>query len=171
MKNYLIKYKNQIISYLIAVSLGVLFHFLYDWLNNPIFLGPFLAIDESVFEHLKLLFYPIFIVSIIEGVILNKDLPTFISSRVIGVISSSIMLVILYYINWFLNNGKAIDIISIISYFVFMITTYVISENMEEEYKGNKYFIYVSLGIMFIYIAFLTFFTYYKPDIDFFVLK
>ena len=146
-------------------------HFLYDLLNKPLILAPFLAIDESVFEHLKLLFYPIYIVSIVEGVILKKNLPSFIASRIIAVIASSILLVILYYIIWFINGGEGIEIVSIISYFVFMLTTYIISENFQEEYKENKVFIYAGIIIMFIYITFLTFFTFYKPDVDFFINK
>ena len=171
MKNFLTMYKSQIISYLVAVSLGVLNHFLYDILNKPIFLVPFLPIDESIFEHLKLLFYPILLISLIEGVITNKTLPSFISSRIISVIISSILLVVFYYIVTLFNNGEGIDIVNIISYFVFMLTTYIMSESLYSEYETNKTFITIGLISLFISIIFLTFFSWYKLNLDFFLAK
>ncbi len=39
--------------------LGALFHFVYGWTGNNIIAGLFFPINESVWEHLKLDFYPI----------------------------------------------------------------------------------------------------------------
>ena len=64
MKSFIQKYYPSIISFVIASVLGVLFHFLHDWLPNLNFIKPFVAIDESIFEHLKLLFYPVIFVTI-----------------------------------------------------------------------------------------------------------
>ena len=171
MKNFLIMYKSQIVSYLIAVSLGVINHFLYKLLNKPVFLVPFIPIDESVFEHLKLLFYPILIVSIIEGVINNYTLPSFISSRIFSVVISSIFLVLFFYLTTFFNNGKSIDILNIISFFVFMLTTYIMSDSLYDEFKYNKTFTAIGIVILFISVIFLTFFSWYKPNLDFFLTK
>lgn len=44
-----------------AFALAVLFHFLYHWIPLP-FLGVFFPVNESVWEHLKLCFYPILLV-------------------------------------------------------------------------------------------------------------
>ena len=171
MKNFFIMYKSQINSYLVAVSLGVLNHFLYELLNKPIFLVPFIPTDESVFEHLKLLFYPILVISIIEGVIKNYTLPSFISSRIISVIISSIFLVLFYYLVTLFNNGKGIDVLNIISYFVFMLTTYIMSDSLYNEFETNKNFIKIGLVLLFISVIFLTFFSWYKPNLDFFIDK
>lgn len=44
-----------------AYALAALFHFIYEWLPFPI-LGIFFPVNESVWEHLKLCFYPILLV-------------------------------------------------------------------------------------------------------------
>ena len=171
MKNFFIMYKSQIISYVVAVLLGVLNHFLYDFLNKPIFLVPFIPIDESIFEHLKLLFYPILIVSLIEGVIKNYTLPSFISSRIISVIISSVFLVLFYYFVTLFNNGKGIDLLNIISYFVFMGITYIMSDSLYNEFETNKNFTKIGLFLLILSVIFLTFFSWYKPNLDFFNAK
>lgn len=49
--------KTLLLTYLAASAAGVLLHFLYQWLPNPIFalISP---VRESVWEHVKLLYFP-----------------------------------------------------------------------------------------------------------------
>ena len=47
---------------LFAFLLGMLFHNLYEWFGQNVFVGLFFPMNESVWEHLKLTFYPILIV-------------------------------------------------------------------------------------------------------------
>ena len=50
---------------------GVLLHFLYDWSGQSILIAPFSGINESTWEHMKLIYYPMFIFSIYKVVILK----------------------------------------------------------------------------------------------------
>ena len=38
--------------------LGTLLHFAYEWSGNLPLLAPFTAVNESIFEHIKLLYFP-----------------------------------------------------------------------------------------------------------------
>lgn len=40
---------------------GTLLHFLYDWLGSPLWIAPFSGVNESTWEHMKLLFWPLFL--------------------------------------------------------------------------------------------------------------
>ena len=52
-------YKNIIkIGYIICLIAGFLLHFAYDFFNNNLIVGLFTPINESVSEHLKLIFLP-----------------------------------------------------------------------------------------------------------------
>lgn len=51
---------------LAAILLGVLNHFLYQLSGGAAFVALFCPVNESVWEHLKLLFFPILFVSVIE---------------------------------------------------------------------------------------------------------
>ena len=58
-------FKFQIISTIFVIIFGTLLHFTYNWSNNNSLIGAFSAVNESTWEHLKLLFFPMLITIII----------------------------------------------------------------------------------------------------------
>ena len=50
----------QLITIIFAIILGTLLHFTYKWSNKNMLVGAFSAVNESTWEHLKLLFFPYF---------------------------------------------------------------------------------------------------------------
>ena len=46
---------------------GTLLHFLYDWLGEAKWIAPFSGTNESTGEHMKLLFWPLFIFAIVQS--------------------------------------------------------------------------------------------------------
>lgn len=58
--------KKMLLVYVLTAAAGVLLHFLYQWLPNPVFalISP---VRESVWEHVKLLYFPLLVVSLILG--------------------------------------------------------------------------------------------------------
>ncbi len=58
--------KKQILSYLIAAAAGVLLHFLFTWFPNPVtaLVSP---VRESVWEHVKLLYFPLLGTALLLG--------------------------------------------------------------------------------------------------------
>ena len=63
MKNSFFKW--QLIGFVTTVICGVLLHFLYEWSGESIWVAPISAVNESTWEHMKLLFIPMFIFAII----------------------------------------------------------------------------------------------------------
>ncbi len=76
---------------------GVLLHFAFDWTNQNAFVGLFSAVNESIWEHLKLLFYPVIIFSIYEYFLYGKNIPSFIPLRTLGVFIALFFIVSAYY--------------------------------------------------------------------------
>ena len=58
--------KMLLIAYLAAAAAGVLLHFLYQWFPNPV-LALISPVRESVWEHVKLLYFPLLVVSLVMG--------------------------------------------------------------------------------------------------------
>ena len=58
--------KKLVPFYLAAAALGVLLHFLYQWFPNPV-LALISPVRESVWEHVKLLYFPLLAVSLLMG--------------------------------------------------------------------------------------------------------
>ena len=45
---------------------GTLLHFLYDWTGGNILVSPFSGVNESTWEHMKLLFWPLFLFALVQ---------------------------------------------------------------------------------------------------------
>ncbi len=56
MKNQKILLKYQIFSIIFTFIFGTLLHFTYEWSNQNLVVSLFSAINESTWEHLKLLY-------------------------------------------------------------------------------------------------------------------
>ena len=57
----------QLIGFLSVSLFGTLLHFLYEWLGEAVWIAPFSGVNESTWEHMKLLFWPMFIFTIIQS--------------------------------------------------------------------------------------------------------
>ena len=56
----------ELFGFAITALGGTLLHFLYDWLGEAWWTAPFSGVNESTFEHMKLLFWPMLIYAVIE---------------------------------------------------------------------------------------------------------
>ena len=57
---------NLLAGILFTLTAGILLHFSYEWsMENP-FVALFAPVNESVWEHLKLLFFPFLLASLAE---------------------------------------------------------------------------------------------------------
>ena len=45
---------------------GTILHFLYDWTGGSILVSPFSGVNESTWEHMKLLFWPLFLFALAQ---------------------------------------------------------------------------------------------------------
>lgn len=57
----------QLVGFSITSLFGTLLHFLYEWMNEPLWIAPFSGVNESTWEHMKLLFWPMLIFAIIQS--------------------------------------------------------------------------------------------------------
>ncbi len=96
-KNKLLKF--QIFSVIFAWILGTILHFTYEWSNKNIVVAAFSAVNESTWEHLKLLFFPMFITTIIGLIYFRKkdEINNFLCAKTIGIIVALSFVVIFFY--------------------------------------------------------------------------
>ena len=62
-----------IIGAVFTIITGTLLHFVYEWSGESLFVGIFSPINESVWEHLKLLFFPMSVWILIGYFIFGKN--------------------------------------------------------------------------------------------------
>lgn len=76
---------------------GTLLHFVYDWSNQSILFAPFSAVNESIWEHMKLLFFPMLIFAFAESHYIGRQYPNFWCSKLAGIVSGLMLVPVLYY--------------------------------------------------------------------------
>lgn len=87
----------QIAGFIFTGIAGVLLHFLFDWTNQSIITAPFSAVNESIFEHMKLLFFPMFVFAFIENYYIGKGYKNFWCVKLIGILLGVVLIPVLYY--------------------------------------------------------------------------
>lgn len=87
----------QIGGFVFTGIAGVLLHFLYDWSDNSIIVAPFSAVNESIWEHMKLLFFPMFVFALVEYKFIGKYYENFLCAKLAGTITGLLLIPIIYY--------------------------------------------------------------------------
>ena len=87
----------EIIGFLTVCALSGVFHFIYDWSGKQAWIGFFCPVNESTWEHLKLLFFPVLIFSAIEYIWIRKESKNFIAARVTGTVLGMFTIIAVSY--------------------------------------------------------------------------
>ena len=155
----------QIFSVIFTFILGVLLHFTYELSGENYIVRIFSSINESVWEHLKLLYFPMLITIVLGFFYFGKEYPNFICAKTIGILSAIFFTVIFFY-TYSGILGKTITIIDIISFFVATI----IGEALAYILIVNKFKCKTPISILILLILFICFaiFAYFTPDIGLF---
>lgn len=80
-----------------TAAAGTLLHYLYDWSGGLSLLGVISAVNESVWEHMKLLFIPMFFFTLIEMTVLGEHYSHFWRSKLLGILSGLLLIPALFY--------------------------------------------------------------------------
>ncbi len=75
---------------------GTLLHFLYDWLGEAALVAPFSGVNESTWEHMKLLFWPMFIFAIVQSFFF-KDRADFWCVKLKGILLGLVLIPVIFY--------------------------------------------------------------------------
>ena len=79
------------------MGLGSVLHFAFEWSGRAIPIAPIAAVNESVWEHLKLGFWPALVYAGLEYSRFGKSANNFPSAKTIGIYLIPITIVALYY--------------------------------------------------------------------------
>ena len=159
----------QKIGFFFTVGFGVLLHFLYEWSNNLVWIAPFSGVNESTWEHMKLLFFPAFIFAIIQSFFF-KDRNDFWYIKLKGTVLGLVLIPVIF--NLFNGIiGKSTDWINIMIFVVSVASLYIYETKLFDKYNelhlSNKssIFIFILIAILF------GVFTFYTPHLEIFLDK
>ena len=112
----------QLIGFALTSLAGTLLHFLYDFTGSVI-AAPFSGVNESTWEHMKLLFWPTFVFAIVQSFFF-REREDFWCVKLKGTLLGLIMIPVLFYTY---NGviGKSPDWINIAIFFICAAATYI----------------------------------------------
>ena len=159
--------KTFLSRFLFISVLGVLLHFTYEWSGDNPSVALFSAVNESTWEHLKLLFFPMLLLTIIELLFTEKrQLPSnYLFARTIGILSGMAFIVIAFYT---LTGvfAKLPDAVNITLYFLGVFLALCI-ENKINRGNSQNHSAFAAIILLALTIAFFVF-TKYPPSIGLF---
>ena len=150
----------QIIGFALSAIGGTLLHFLYEWFGEPVWIAPFSGVNESTWEHMKLLFWPMFIFAIIQSFII-KDREDFWCIKLRGILLGQILIPVIFY-TYNGAIGRSPDWLNISIFFICAAISYIYeSRRFHESPLVCKrpmlsFFILCAIALMFIIFTFLT---------------
>lgn len=139
---------------------GTLLHFLYEWTGESILVAPFSGVNESTWEHMKLLFWPLLFFALIQRLFF-KDCENFWYIKLCGISTGLILIPVLFYT---LNGAfsKTPDWINIGIFFVSTAASFLLETRLFKKDVGHRnanlpsFILLLSLAVLFVVFTFFT---------------
>ena len=87
----------QLGGFLFTSIFGTLLHFFFDLTGGNVVAALFSAVNESIWEHIKLIYYPMLIFSLIEYRVWGKEAGNFWCVKLRGMLLALVLIPSLYY--------------------------------------------------------------------------
>ncbi|MBO5322337.1 MAG: hypothetical protein J6B22_07050 [Clostridia bacterium] len=162
------KAKRNIWAFFIISILGTIGHFLYELSGKIAVIGLFFPVNESTWEHLKLLFYPALIFFTAEYFLLQNKPKNYVCSSVSSIFVGMISIIILFY-TYQGFVGKNIDFLNITIYYFSVIITLFTQRILIKNSKANPNKIFCLIPIIIMAVLFAVF-TFNPPSLGIFAI-
>ena len=156
----------QLMGFAVTLFMGTILHFLYGWLGSPVWISPFTSVNESTWEHIKLLFWPMLIYAVIQSFFF-RDRENFWCVKLRGIIMGLVLIPVIFYT----YNGaitKSPDWLNILFFFISAASAYFYEKRLFD--KGTLQCKSPKLAITVLAIIALCFviFTFQTPTLNIF---
>jgi len=148
----------QLLGFGVTSLGGTLLHFLYDW-TDSVLVAPFSGVNESTWEHMKLLFWPMFIFALVQRYFF-KEREDFGGVKLKGILLGLALIPIIFYTY---NGviGTSPDWINIAIFFICAAISYIYETrqfNKNTTYLPQKSALICLfvIALMFVLFSFIT---------------
>ena len=149
------------------IILGSILHFTFEWSGSQAVVGVFSAVNESVWEHLKLGFWPAIVFALIEFKYLKKTTSNLLFAKTISIYLIPIIIMVIFY-SYTTVLGESILVIDILSFIIAVIVGQLVSYRLLTGKTLPYNLDMVSLvALILLGLAFVLF-TFYPPQLALF---
>jgi Family of unknown function (DUF6512) len=165
---HLVKSKNVLVMEIVGTAfiifLGSALHFTYALSGNQPLVAFFSAINEAVWEHLKLAFWPSLLWILIEFNPLRKMTDNFLPAKAIGTYVMVVFIPIVFY-SYTSFTGRSILQIDITTFVVAVVIGQVISYKLMQKKKLPKFANIISIIALILLTVLFVVFTFFPPHL------
>lgn len=148
-------------GFAVTSLLGTVLHFLYDWLGEAIWIAPFSGVNESTWEHMKLLFWPMFLFAVGQSFFF-RDRKDFWCINLRGILAGLIMIPVLFY-TYNGAIGKSPDWLNITIFFISAAIAYIYEARLYNSKKIRCLSPKLALSVLCIIVLCFVVFTFITP--------
>ncbi len=145
---------------------GTLAHFLYDWTGRNSLVGLFAPVNESIWEHMKLLFFPMLLYALFLCCRFRTDYPCLASSLCFGIVAGTLLIPALYYAYRYVL-GRDIFILDIGIFILSTAAAFLLSYSLTRSCRAKPWGPLLYGMVLILFVCFLRF-TCHPPALKIF---
>ena len=152
----------QLMGFAVTSLGGTILHFLYEWLGEAAWIAPFSGVNESTWEHMKLLFWPTFLFAVVQSFFF-RERADFWCVKLRGISLGLALIPILFYTY---NGviGKSPDWINIAIFFLSAAAAYLYeTRRFNADNKRGKHSSKLSFAALLVIAMLFVLFTFKTP--------
>ena len=150
----------QLVGFAVTSLGGTILHFLYDWLGEAVWIAPFSGVNESTWEHMKLLFWPMLAFAVVQSFFF-KERGDFWCIKLRGILLGMALIPVIFY-TYNGAVGRSPDWLNIAIFFVVAAAVYIYEARLFEgegvKCGSPKWAVAVlgALAVLFVVFTFIT---------------
>lgn len=156
----------QLMGFAVTSLGGTILHFLYEWTNESIFVAPFSGVNESTWEHMKLLFFPMLIFALFQSLFF-RGTKEFWCVKLYGTLLGLALIPIIFY-TYNGAIGESPDWINIAIFFISAACAYYFEYRLFKSGRVKCKHGRLALAMLLIIAVLFVVFTFYTPKIGIF---
>ena len=155
----------QTAGFLFTSVAGTLLHFLYDWTGESTVAGLFSAVNESIWEHMKLVYVPMFFFALVQKRF--SDDGNFWCVKLAGMVTALTLIPVLYY-TYTGALGISADWFNIAIFFLVAGAAYYLETRLFQRMITCPVKPEIALGVWILIGVLFAIFTFFPPHIPLF---
>ena len=157
---------NIIIGIIFVLITGTISHFVYDWSGKNPILGLIFPINESVWEHMKLCFFPMLFYSYYMNQKVKDDYPCVTSSLLFGILMSTFLIPVHFY-SYSGTLGYNSTFLDISTFILSVLLSFTVIYKFTLSCKLPRYMPLLKFAVIITAVCFIIF-TYFPPNLGIF---
>jgi hypothetical protein len=157
----------ELVGIAVISIVGSVLHFVFEWSGNLEPVGVFAAVNESVWEHFKIAFWPALLYAIFEYPFLRRYTSNFVIAKAIGIYVMPMAIVIIFY-SYTAIIGEEILVVDILIFFIAVALGQLASYKIMTMRQWPRWTGGVGLVMVILLAVAFGVFTFYPPHLPIF---